>query len=210
MTGYQMLVQKARSGESDAGDDRPASWKEAPAPAQVAEKLSAGVFDTELPLAEAGSIANRMHWSYGTLWGTIYGIAKASFPATSPQKPGRYSEHHSGQPHTPNSCRWDLQTTLEISSERGRPRHLLPPHLRPRRSARVRTHRLRRASAFALSLRWLAGTLPGRFREAWAGHEESRADGFPRCGGGAEFAPGLLGVFAEHLEGLSALMSGGT
>ncbi len=88
MTGYQMLVQKARSGESDAGDDRPASWKEAPAPAQVAEKLSAGVFDTELPLAEAGSIANRMHWSYGTLWGTIYGIAKASFPATSPTKAG--------------------------------------------------------------------------------------------------------------------------
>jgi hypothetical protein len=83
LTGYQMLVARLRGSGADGGGGPPTSWEKAPAPAQVAEKISSGVFDEELPLSEAGTITNIMHWSYGTFWGALYAIAKASFPQSS-------------------------------------------------------------------------------------------------------------------------------
>lgn len=76
MTGLQLLTQKLQNG--GAGDKPPETWSDAPAPAQVAEKTAETV-GTTLPLEQAPAIGNAVHWLYGTLWGTAYGLAKRGF-----------------------------------------------------------------------------------------------------------------------------------
>jgi hypothetical protein len=64
-----------RSWESSAGLS---SWEEAPAPAQVGRRLVEGLFQHQLPPERARLVNNVMHWSYGMLNGSVYGIVAAS------------------------------------------------------------------------------------------------------------------------------------
>jgi hypothetical protein len=75
MTGVQLAEQKLRGG---SGSEPPASWDEAPAPAQVGERVARGVFEHPLDLEQAPRITNVVHWSYGTLWGIGFGIVQRS------------------------------------------------------------------------------------------------------------------------------------
>jgi hypothetical protein len=75
MTGVQLAEQKLRGGGASAP---PASWDDAPAPAQVAERVASGVFEHPLDLEQAPRITNLVHWSYGTLWGIGFGIVQRS------------------------------------------------------------------------------------------------------------------------------------
>jgi hypothetical protein len=76
MTLLQLAEARIRGGGGSS--EPPESWADAPAPAQVAERIADGVFEHPLPLEQAPAITNVMHWSYGTLWGVGYGLAEAS------------------------------------------------------------------------------------------------------------------------------------
>jgi hypothetical protein len=75
MTGVQLAEQKLRGGGTS---EPPASWDEAPAPAQVGERVARGVFEHPLDLEQASRITNIVHWSYGTLWGIGFGVVQRS------------------------------------------------------------------------------------------------------------------------------------
>ncbi len=66
MTGYQLAVAKLRGSESSS------------APAEVAKRISEGVFDHPVPEERMGALNNAMHVVYGTGWGPVYGIAQGS------------------------------------------------------------------------------------------------------------------------------------
>lgn len=75
MTAVQMIEAKLKgSGPSEA----PETWEDAPAPAQVGERIADGVFDRPLPVESAPLVTNVMHWSYGTMWGVSFGVVQAS------------------------------------------------------------------------------------------------------------------------------------
>src|ERR1700712_540474 len=76
MTALQLAEQKLR-GPRDSSP--PESWDEAPAPAQVGERVAGGVFQHPLDLADAPKVTNVVHWSYGTAWGVGFAIAQRSF-----------------------------------------------------------------------------------------------------------------------------------
>jgi hypothetical protein len=76
MTALQLAEARLRGASGESGP--PKSWDEAPAPAQVGERIADGVFEHPLPLEQAARIANVMHWSYGTLWGAGFGLVQGS------------------------------------------------------------------------------------------------------------------------------------
>lgn len=53
-------------------------WTKAPAPAQVGKRLYEGLFQRELPPERAALTNNLVHWAYGTIWGSLYGILAGS------------------------------------------------------------------------------------------------------------------------------------
>jgi hypothetical protein len=57
------------------------SWDQAPAPALIGKRLVEGLFQREVPPERAALVNNVVHWAYGSLWGTGYGIAAGSLPA---------------------------------------------------------------------------------------------------------------------------------
>lgn len=65
-----------------------ASWKDAPAPAQVGRRLIEGLFHRSAPPERAALIGNVMHWSYGLFWGTQYGLVVGSLGATRTVRSG--------------------------------------------------------------------------------------------------------------------------
>ena len=77
MTAYQELVQ---SGESSSDDNEPASdaerWQQAPAPAQVAQRILEGVFQQKVGTEQIPLLTNVMHWVYGTAQGGLYGLVQ--------------------------------------------------------------------------------------------------------------------------------------
>jgi hypothetical protein len=75
MTLLQLAEARIRGGGSS---EPPETWADAPAPAQVAERIADGVFEHPLPLEQAPAITNVMHWSYGTAWGVGFGVVQAS------------------------------------------------------------------------------------------------------------------------------------
>lgn len=77
MTGYQMLVSKLR-GESDKP---PRRWADAPVPAQLAKRVSEGVFEHKVTLADAPKLTNLVHYGYGSCWGGLYGLAQGTLHA---------------------------------------------------------------------------------------------------------------------------------
>jgi hypothetical protein len=54
------------------------SWEDAPAPAQVARRLTEGLFDIKLPSSDARLVNNVTHWAFGTLTGALYGLIAGS------------------------------------------------------------------------------------------------------------------------------------
>jgi hypothetical protein len=76
MTLYQEAVARAR-GRSAVGDNlrEPRTWAEAPAPAQLAKKVSEGVLGKRIVKRQAPLITNVVHWGYGATLGAGYGLA---------------------------------------------------------------------------------------------------------------------------------------
>lgn len=55
-------------------------WDQAPAPAQVGQRLFEGLFQHELPVQRATLVNNITHWGYGILGGVQYGVVAESLP----------------------------------------------------------------------------------------------------------------------------------
>lgn len=79
MTAWQELAARLRSA---ASDDEPESdqplrdpWDDASPPAQVAKRISEGVFHKPVSSERIPLLTNAMHWGYGTGWGAVYGVA---------------------------------------------------------------------------------------------------------------------------------------
>ncbi|WP_431218794.1 hypothetical protein [Leifsonia xyli] len=53
-------------------------WDNAPAPAQVGRRIVDGLFEKQLPDAQAASINNIAHWAYGLSGATAYGVVAGS------------------------------------------------------------------------------------------------------------------------------------
>lgn len=66
--------------ESTSGQN---SWEDAPEPAQVARRIGEGFLQQEIPPQKAGILTSLVHWSYGSMWGALYGLAAGS--ATKPR-----------------------------------------------------------------------------------------------------------------------------
>jgi hypothetical protein len=76
MTAYQEAVSRARGKSATAEQlKEPRTWAEAPVPAQLAKKVSEGVFDKRVVKRQAPLITGVMHWSYGAALGGAYGLA---------------------------------------------------------------------------------------------------------------------------------------
>jgi hypothetical protein len=75
MTLLQLAEAKIRGG---VPAPPPETWEDAPAPAQVGERIAEGVFERPLPLEQAPTVTNVMHWSYGTLWGAGFGVVQGT------------------------------------------------------------------------------------------------------------------------------------
>jgi hypothetical protein len=56
----------------------PENWETAPAPAKVGRRLVEALMQSELPAERAALTNNIVHWSYGLLWGSLYGIVAGS------------------------------------------------------------------------------------------------------------------------------------
>jgi uncharacterized membrane protein YagU involved in acid resistance len=63
------------SGQSGDGGDAPRDpWEQASVPAQVARRISEGVFHREIAAERIPLLTHAMHWAYGTGWGAVYGL----------------------------------------------------------------------------------------------------------------------------------------
>ncbi|MEZ5098720.1 MAG: hypothetical protein R3C15_02725 [Thermoleophilia bacterium] len=79
MDAYQKLRARLGDGSPDAGAEQPpGSWAEAPAPAQIGQRVAEGVFHVDVPLRRAPELTQAVHWAYGTGWGAAYALAHAS------------------------------------------------------------------------------------------------------------------------------------
>ena len=80
MTAYQEAVARSR-GSSAVADSlkEPRTWAEAPAPAQLAKKVSEGVLGKRVTKRQAPLITNVGHWGYGASLGAAYGLAASRF-----------------------------------------------------------------------------------------------------------------------------------
>ncbi|HEX2193225.1 MAG TPA: hypothetical protein VHH09_08525 [Acidimicrobiales bacterium] len=56
------------------------AWDEAAAPAQVGRRVLEGFLQRELPDRWAGPTNNVVHWAYGLMWGSLYGVVAGSAP----------------------------------------------------------------------------------------------------------------------------------
>lgn len=91
MTAYQEAVsrvkRRASSGSesgsqgSEARGGQRDPWSEAPAPAQVGRRILAGMFEREVPPERIGLVTNVVHWTYGTAWGSAYGLVQGTIRA---------------------------------------------------------------------------------------------------------------------------------
>lgn len=71
--------QGENSTQQDQGEQDP--WQQASAPAKVAKRISEGVFGHDVPAERIPLLTHAMHWSYGTGWGAVYGLAQGSLHA---------------------------------------------------------------------------------------------------------------------------------
>jgi hypothetical protein len=74
-TAALSAYQAASARKKPPADARqPASWEEAPAPAQVGYRFLEGMFRRDVSPSRSGTMANIVHWLYGTAWGGVYGL----------------------------------------------------------------------------------------------------------------------------------------
>lgn len=59
-------------------------WNKAPAPAQVGKRVAEGFLGRELPAQSVRVVTNVVHWSYGSIWGGLYGILVGSTRRRNP------------------------------------------------------------------------------------------------------------------------------
>ena len=88
MTAWQTAAAKLFSSGSDqdSGDEGLRDpWKDAPAPAQVAQRVLDGVFHRPAPPQRIPLITNVMHWSYGSAWGIAYGLVAGTTGRSRPR-----------------------------------------------------------------------------------------------------------------------------
>jgi uncharacterized membrane protein YagU involved in acid resistance len=76
-TGYQLATSR-RSSEPGNETGPPDDWSETPAPAQVGQRVAAGVFRRPVDLEHADAVKNVVHWAYGSSWGAVYAIIQES------------------------------------------------------------------------------------------------------------------------------------
>lgn len=85
MTLAQTLPAKLQSsggeGQDDAAEQPRDPWAQASAPAKVARRVTEGVFHQEVPPERIPLLTHGMHWTYGTAWGAVYGLAQGSLHA---------------------------------------------------------------------------------------------------------------------------------
>src|SRR5438270_1850483 len=86
MTGHQQLHRRLEQGEAagDGGGRAGDPWKSAPAPARAGRRVIESIFQRRVSPSRIPLLAQAMHWSYGTLWGAIYGLARSSTRAPTP------------------------------------------------------------------------------------------------------------------------------
>jgi hypothetical protein len=82
MTLTQTLPARLQSSAGGSADDETSRqqgpqdpWEQASAPAKVAKRISEGIFHHEVPPERIPLLTHGMHWSYGTGWGPVYGLA---------------------------------------------------------------------------------------------------------------------------------------
>jgi hypothetical protein len=78
MTAYQEAVSRA-GGKSATAEQlkEPRTWAEAPAPAQLAKRVSEGLLNKRIVKRQAPLITSVVHWSYGAALGGAYALAAA-------------------------------------------------------------------------------------------------------------------------------------
>jgi hypothetical protein len=91
MTAHQKL--RRRSSEHDAeseegathsADEQADPWESAPAPAQVGKRLIEAASGRSVSPRAIPALTQVMHWSYGSLWGSMYAIGRESVRARAP------------------------------------------------------------------------------------------------------------------------------
>jgi hypothetical protein len=68
----------------DPADEQADPWDSAPAPAQVGKRLIEGAFGLSISPRAIPTLTQVMHWSYGTMWGSVYAIGRESMRARGP------------------------------------------------------------------------------------------------------------------------------
>lgn len=78
LTASQEAVSRAR-GKSQLKEQSkpPRTWADAPAPAQLAKRVSEGVFSHRVTKRQAPAAAAALHWAYGTGLGALFGLVQA-------------------------------------------------------------------------------------------------------------------------------------
>lgn len=93
MTIAQELAARLQSPDDDgqrgdAGEAPRDPWEHASMPAQVARRISEGVFRHEVPPEWIPVLTHAMHWAYGTGWGALYGLIHSSLVRESKVRHG--------------------------------------------------------------------------------------------------------------------------
>ncbi len=83
MTIAQELSARLQSseepGQESHGSQAPRDpWEQASMPAQVARRISEGLFQQDVAPARIPVLTHVMHWAYGTGWGAVYGLVRGS------------------------------------------------------------------------------------------------------------------------------------
>jgi hypothetical protein len=80
MTAVQTAValRRGSSLKDTVAPGPPDSWDEAPAPAQVGERVLRILFARRPSTERASVMTNTVHWAYGIGWGGVYGIVQGS------------------------------------------------------------------------------------------------------------------------------------
>ncbi len=65
--------------QGDLGSAPADPWEQASMPAQVARRISEGVFHHEVSPDKIPVLMHAMHWGYGTAWGAVYGMLQGTF-----------------------------------------------------------------------------------------------------------------------------------
>lgn len=83
-TGFMTVAQELAaklppSGDGGGQEGGGDPWEQAPMPAQVARRISEGVFHHHVGPERIPLLTHAMHWAYGSGWGAVYGLVAGTF-----------------------------------------------------------------------------------------------------------------------------------